>query len=90
MTFSPLGTNNVRAEYMDFIYSFWTAYTTVVYRKPNAESKVKIYVKPFKYQVKLHVSLGLCYLIWKQLIASQLQQTTFEGKCSQKNFRSQN
>ena len=52
MTFSPLGTNPVRADYMDFIYSFWTAYTTVVYRKPNAENKVKLYIKPFKYEVK--------------------------------------
>ena len=64
MTFSPLGTNPVRADYMDFIYSFWTAYTTVVYRKPRAENKVKIYIKPFKYHVCTY-GFFYHYTFWK-------------------------
>ncbi len=64
MTFSPLGTNPVRADYMDFIYSFWTAYTTVVYLKPTSDNKVKLYIKPFRYQVRTSVNLFLFRQLW--------------------------
>ena len=52
MVVSPISIQAEREEVMDFIYPFYTDYTTVLLKLPDpADSKWKTLIQPFKTQV---------------------------------------